>query len=116
MAGLNKVQIIGRLGKDPDVRTTSTGKLVGTFDVATSEKEVTEWHRIIVWEKLAELARDYLKKGAQIYIEGKLKTRIYKDKDGTDKRVTEITAGNIQFLDSKNKPEQVVTANDDIPF
>ena len=91
MAGLNKVMLIGNLGKDPEVRALESGVPVATFSLATSEsykdkegnrQTATEWHNIVVWRGLAEVAEKYLKKGSQIYVEGKLKTRNWQDKDG----------------------------------
>ena len=108
MAGVNKVIIVGRLGKDPEVRYTPNGQAVANFTVATSEnwtdktsgqkQEKTEWHRIVVWGRLAELCRDYLKKGRQVYVDGRLQTRSWDDKDGVKKYTTEIIASSIQFL------------------
>ncbi|MEI6093008.1 MAG: single-stranded DNA-binding protein [bacterium] len=108
MAGVNKVIIVGRLGKDPEVRYTTNGQAVANFSVATSEnwtdktsgqkQEKTEWHRIVVWGRLAELCRDYLKKGRQVYVDGRLQTRSWDDRDGTKKYTTEIIASTIQFL------------------
>lgn len=109
MAGVNKVIIVGRLGQDPDVRYTTGGQAVANYTVATSEtfndksgqkQERTEWHRIVVWGRLAELCRDYLKKGKQVYIEGRLQTRNYDDKNGVKKYITEIVANTVQFLGS----------------
>jgi single-strand DNA-binding protein len=110
MSGLNKVQIIGRLGGDPEVRFTSGGSAVGNFNVATSETfkdkngekhETTEWHRMVVWGKTAELCRDYLQKGSLAYFEGSLKTREWEDKNGAKQRTTEIHVQNVQFLSPK---------------
>ncbi|MBN1113938.1 MAG: single-stranded DNA-binding protein [Oligoflexia bacterium] len=110
MAGVNKAIIVGRLGQDPEVRYTSNGQAVANFTVATSEnwtdkssgqkQERTEWHRIVVWGRLAELCRDYLKKGRQVYIDGRLQTRSYDDRDGNKKYITEIIANTVQFLGS----------------
>lgn len=111
MGSLNKAMIIGRLGKDPEVRYTQGGQAVATFSVATDHKwtnktgekqEKTEWHRIKAWGKLAELAGEYLAKGRQVYIEGRIETSEYTDKDGVKKYSTEINAQEIQFLDSKS--------------
>lgn len=113
MAGINKVIIVGRLGQDPEVRYTPNGQGVANFSVATSEtwidkqsgdkQEKTEWHRIVVWGKLAELCRDYLKKGRQVYIEGKLQTRSWNDKTDVKRYATEVIAQNVQFLDAMVK-------------
>jgi single-strand DNA-binding protein len=91
MASLNKVFLIGNLGKEPEIRTTTSGQTVATFSVATSEKfknknneweERTEWHNAVLWNKLAEIARDYLHKGKTVYIEGRIQTRKWEGKDG----------------------------------
>jgi single-strand DNA-binding protein len=107
MAGINKVILIGRLGKDPEVRYTQDGSAVASFSIATSEewkdketgdkKERTEWHRIVAWRKLGELCGEYLSKGRQVYIEGKLQTRSW-EKDGVTRYTTEIVASEVQFL------------------
>ncbi len=109
--GLNKVMLIGRLGKDPDVRFTQSGMEVANFSVATSEtwmdkstnekKERTEWHRIVAFGKLGEICGKYLNKGRQVYIEGRLQTRSW-EQDGITKYTTEIVASDMQMLDSKN--------------
>lgn len=105
-----KVIVCGNLGQDPDVRTTATGQMVATLSVATSERytdkagnkqESTEWHRVVVWGKLAELAQRYLSKGRKVLCEGKLKTRSWEDQQTGQKRYsTEIIASEIVFLDS----------------
>lgn len=106
MSGVNKVIIIGNLGKDPEVRNLEGGAKVATFSVATSEswkdnegnkKEATEWHNVVVWNKLAEVAEKYLQKGAKIYVEGKLKTRNW-EKDGVTRYTTEIICQNMTML------------------
>lgn len=108
---LNKVILIGRLGDAPDLKYTPTSQAVCTFSIATSEtwvektgekKTKTEWHRIVVWGKLAELCNQYLGKGAQVYIEGKNSTRSWDDKDGQKRYMTEVIAKTVQFLGSKN--------------
>ena len=106
--GINKVILIGNLGKDPEVRFTPTGQAVANFNIATSEswtdktsnekKERTEWHRIVVWGKLGELCGEYLKKGRQCYVEGRLQTREWTDKEGKKKYTTEVVANTVQFL------------------
>jgi single-strand DNA-binding protein len=111
MAGINKVIIIGRLGNDPEVRYTPSGAAVAKFSVATSEewkdkntgekKERTEWHRITAWGKLGEICGEYLAKGRQVYVEGRLQTSSYDDKDGVKRYSTEIVASDVQFLGSK---------------
>jgi single-strand DNA-binding protein len=107
MAGINKAIIIGNLGADPEVRYTQGGQAVASFNLATSEtytdkagerQEKTEWHRIVAWGKLAELCGEYLKKGRQAYIEGRLQTRQWDDKDGNKRYTTEIVANVVQFL------------------
>lgn len=109
MGSLNKAMIIGRLGKDPEVRYTQGGQAVASFSVATDSKwtnksgekqEKTEWHRIKAWGKLAELCGEYLAKGRQVYVEGRIETSEYTDKEGVKKYSTEIVAQEIQFLDS----------------
>ncbi len=109
MAGVNKVIIVGNLGKDPELRHTPQGQAVANFPVATSEswndkggqkQERTEWHRIVVWGKQAELCSKYLTKGRKAYIEGRLQTRAWDDKEGQKRYTTEIIANTVQFLDS----------------
>lgn len=104
---VNKVILIGRLGQNPEVRYTPSGAAVANFSVATNEswmdksgqkQERTEWHRIVVWGKLAELCSQYLSKGRQAYIEGRLQTRQWQDKDGQTKYTTEVQAQTVQFL------------------
>lgn len=115
MAGVNKVILIGNLGKDPDLRYTPGGQPVATFSLATSEKwrdkdgvmqDRTEWHNIVVWGKPAEMAKEYLSKGRQVYIEGRIQTRNWDDKDGNKRYTTEIVAQRIQFLGSKAGAEK----------
>ena len=111
MAGsVNKVILIGNLGADPDVRTTPQGAMVATLSIATSEsftnregqrQDRTEWHRVVLWNKLAELAQRYLAKGRKVYIEGRLHTRSWDDQQsGQKKYTTEIIANNMTFIDS----------------
>ena len=104
---VNKVILIGRLGADPEIRYTADGQPVANFRIATSERwtdkngnrqERTEWHRIVTFGKLAETCGEYLSKGRQVYIEGRLQTRSYEDKDGIKRFVTEIVAQNMQML------------------
>ncbi|MDG2330063.1 MAG: single-stranded DNA-binding protein [Flavobacteriales bacterium] len=125
MAGsVNKVILIGNLGKDPEVRYLEGGTAVANFTLATSEsfkdrntgekKSITDWHNIVVWRGLAELVEKYLKKGSKIYVEGKLKTRSWKDQDGNTRYTTEIVADNLTMLGGRNeaKPEvKVETTN-----
>ena len=132
MASLNKVMLIGNLGKDPELKYTSAGVAVATFSMATSEswkdadgnkQEKTEWHNIVVWRKLAEIVGEYLKKGSKIYIEGKLQTRSY-EKDGIKKYITEIVAHEMVMLDGKKESATVAQSenvaetvkDDDPPF
>jgi single-strand DNA-binding protein len=108
MGSLNKVQLIGNLGRDAELRYTPGGTAVATVNIATTEtwndkatgqkKEQTEWHRVIVWGKQAESLSEYLKKGKQIYVEGRLQTRKWQDKDGNDKWTTEIRSDRIVLL------------------
>lgn len=106
---VNKVTLVGRLGGDPEVKTVGTNQ-VASFSVATSEtwqkdgqkQEKTEWHRIVVWGKQAENAGKYLKKGRQVYIEGKLQTRSWEDQQGQKHYATEVVAQNIQYLGDNN--------------
>lgn len=107
MAGINKVIIVGNLGKDPEMRHTPQGQAVTNFSVATSEswndksgqkQERTEWHRVVVWGKLGELCSKYLTKGRQVYLEGKLQTRQWEDKEGQKRYTTEVIATTVQFL------------------
>lgn len=107
MAGLNKVQLIGRLGKDPEVRNLENGAMVATFSIATDEtwkdkttgekKTLTEWHNIVCWRGLAEIASKYLKKGSQVYIEGKMRTRSW-EKDNIKRYTTEVVTDELIML------------------
>lgn len=125
MSGVNKVILIGRLGKDPELRATKSGTNVCTMSLATSEykikdgnkEEKTEWHKITLWEKLADNASKYLKKGSNVYIEGRLQTTKY-EKDGVPHYSTEIVASAMQFLDSKGSGESAELRSElsDIPF
>lgn len=110
MSGLNKVQLIGRLGRDPEMKYMDSGKAIANFTLATDESyknndgdkvERTEWHKLVMFGKVAEIAGEYLKKGSLVYIEGKLQTRSY-DKDGETKYVTEIVGQNLVMLGSKS--------------
>ena len=131
---MNKAMIIGRLGKDPDLKYTPSGSAVCNFTVATSEKwkdkegktqEKTEWHKIVVWGKLAEVCGKNLAKGRSVFLEGAINTRSWDDKDGKKVYTTEINAKTVQFLDAKTEKEvqvdQDIKTNasytaDDIPF
>lgn len=109
---VNKVILIGNLGKDPEVRHLDNGRAVANFSLATSETyknkngervTTTEWHNIVMWSPLAEIAEKYFRKGNQIYIEGKLQTRTYDDKDGVRRYITEVVGQNFSFIGSKNE-------------
>jgi single-strand DNA-binding protein len=104
---VNKVILLGRLGQDPELKYAAAGSPVCNFSMATSEswtdkqgqkQEKTEWHRIVVWGKLAELCNQYLSKGRQAFVEGRLQTRSWEDKDGTKRYTTEILANSVQFI------------------
>ena len=135
MASVNKVIILGRIGKDPELSYTPSGVPVCKFSVATSEKytdkagikqEKTDWHNVVLWQKTAELAKQYCHKGSLIYIEGKIQTRSWDDKDGNKRYATEIVGNSIQFLDGKkadgaaSEPRQSEVSEpppqDDLPF
>ena len=110
MSGVNKVILVGRLGKDPEVRNLDNGAVVANFSIATSEsykdrttgekKEITEWHNIVLWRGLAEIAQKYLRKGDMVFIEGKLRTRSW-EKDGVTRYTTEVVADNMTMLSPK---------------
>jgi len=136
MAGVNKVILIGNLGRDPELRYTPSGVPVATFTVATTEEwrdkntgekqEHTEWHRIVAWRRLGEICGEYLHKGSKVYIEGKLRTRAWEDRDGNTRYTTEIVAQTLQILTPKGEvlenipeppsPEEPVDTGEDIPF
>jgi single-strand DNA-binding protein len=109
--GINKVILIGNLGADPETRHTAGGNAVTNLNLATSEswrdrqtgemKENTEWHRVVMFSKLAEIAGEYLRKGSKVYIEGRLQTRKWQDRDGNDRYTTEIVANEMQMLDGR---------------
>lgn len=109
---VNKVILIGNLGKDPEVRYTGAGVAVATFTLATNEswrdaegntQERTEWHNLVAWRKLAEVIGEYLKKGSKIYVEGRLQYRTYDDKNGVKRYVTEIVMDQMVMLDGRNR-------------
>lgn len=123
---MNRAQIIGRLGRDPEVRTTQAGHKICTLNVATSErwkdrntgerKERTEWHRVVIFnEGLAGVAEKYLRKGSQVYLSGKLQTRKWQDRDGNDRYTTEIVlqvyGGELELLDSKSSSDNAGASN-----
>ena len=140
MAGVNKVILVGNLGKDPEVRHLENGIKVARFTVATSETYTkdgqkvtnTEWHNIVVWRNLAEITEKYLKKGSQIYLEGKLQTRAWTDKENNKRYTTEIVADNLTMLGKRDDssaseapsssnevheaPVGSAPADDDLPF
>ena len=133
---VNKVILIGRLGKDPEVRYTPDGAMVTTFTLATDESykdkngekvQKTEWHRIVTYRKLAEICRNYLVKGKLVYLEGKIQTRSWEDKEGMKRQTTEIVANDMKMLDSKGQTKSegpysdagnagAVNGPDDVPF
>lgn len=134
---INKVILVGRLGKDPEVRYTPDGTMVTTFNMATDESykdkngekvQKTEWHKVVTYRKLAEICGNYLVKGKLVYIEGKIQTRSWEDKEGVKRYATEIIANDMQMLDSKGQsrpaestaPDAASTpagmAADDVPF
>ena len=108
MAGVNKVILVGNLGKDPEVRHLESGVMVANFPLATTEsyrdrntgerRQVTEWHNVVLWRGLAEISEKYLKKGNQVYIEGKLRTRSWQDQEGNTRYTTEVIADNMTML------------------
>ena len=122
---VNKVLLIGRLGKDPEVRYTPDGMMVTNFTMATDEQrkdkngqkiQRTEWHRIVTFGKLAEICSSYLSKGKLIFIEGRIQTKSWEDKDGNKRYTTEIIANNMQMLDSKGQTRsQDADADDHAP-
>jgi single-strand DNA-binding protein len=138
MAGVNKVILIGNLGADPEVRYTPSGSAVANFRIATSEQwtdkggqkqERTEWHRIVAWGRLGEICGEYLHKGKQIYVEGRLQTREWEDREGNKRFTTEVVAQTMQMLGPSGKggsvgtgdnrypsEEPVTVPDDDIPF
>lgn len=139
MASKNLVILIGNIGADPETRYTAGGDAICNIRLATSDsykdkntgekKEITEWHRVVFYRKLAEVAGQYLKKGSQVYIEGKIKTRKWQDKDGQDRYTTEIQAGEMKMLGGRqdgnhsqasqraqNEGATVGDLDDDIPF
>lgn len=139
MAGVNKAILIGRLGRDPEVRYTPSGVAVANFSIATSEEwkdretgekqERTEWHKIVAWRRLGEICGEYLHKGSQVYIEGRLQTRAWEDRDGNKRYTTEVVAQTMQMLGSAGKEgradpmeggypieEPINVPEDDIPF
>lgn len=109
--GINKVTLIGNLGRDPEVRSSQNGLIIATVSIATTEawkdratgqlQEKTEWHRVVFFGRLAEIVRDYLKKGSKVYVEGRLQTRKWTDQQNIERYTTEIVANEMQMLDSR---------------
>ncbi len=139
MASVNKVILIGNLGADPELRYTPSGAAVANFNMATTERwrdkdgqmqEKTEWHRVILWARQAEIAKEYLHKGSSVYIEGRIQTRNYDDKDGIKRYVTEIVGQRMQLLGARGggtpdsgpsdappePPNNLEGEDDDLPF
>lgn len=115
---INKAILVGNLGADPEIRYTDNGTAVCNFTIATTEKykdeKKTEWHRVVAWGKLAEICAEYLKKGAKVYIEGKIQTRKWQDQSGNDRYTTEIVAKEMQMLDSKGSQGEYKPAQTDV--
>ena len=141
MASINKVILIGNLGRDPELRYTQSGQAVANFSLATTDRfsnregerqERTEWHRVTVWGKTAENCAQYLNKGRSVYVEGRLQTREWEDKEGQKRRTTEVIAQTVQFLGARGQSagapagggeggggdfrEEAPPQGDDIPF
>ena len=136
MAGINKVILVGNLGKDPEVRYLDSGVAVANFSLATTENyknkegervSQTEWHNVVFWRGLAEIAEKYLKKGDSIYVEGKIRTRKWEDKEGNTRYSTEVLADNMTMLGKKSSKDNtsqelsssekaVSNIEDDLPF
>jgi single-strand DNA-binding protein len=134
MSGINKAILVGNLGRDPEIRYTSAGSPVCHLSVATTRTYTnasndriseTEWHRVIVWGKSAEHCNEYLSKGRQVYVEGRIQTRKYAGKDGVERYATEVVANQVQFLGSGGQKSAAASAGttapsladeDDIPF
>lgn len=124
MASLNKVMVIGNIGKDPELRYTAGGTAVASFSLATTDRikgkdgnweDKTEWHNITLWARLAEIAGEYLTKGKTVYIEGRLQTRKWQDKDGKDRYTTEIVGERMQMLGGKGERKEP-QGNDESQF
>lgn len=125
MSSLNKVILIGHLGADPEIRSMPDGNAVCNFRVATTEvwkdkatgekRELTEWHRIVLYRRLAEIAAQYLRKGSQVYLEGRIRTRKWQDKEGLDRYTTEIEASEMTMLGSKSSPPPPPPGGDSEP-
>ena len=135
-SSVNKVILVGHIGNKPEGRYTSSGTSTATFSLATNEswidsdkekKEHTEWHNIVLWTPLAEIAENYLRKGSQVYIEGKISNRSYDDKDGVKKYISEVVGREIKLLgkapeqpgvgkEKTNTTEKTTSTEDDLPF
>jgi single-strand DNA-binding protein len=125
MRGVNKVIIVGNVGNDPELKNTPSGAAVATMSVATSEswndkasgekKEKTEWHKIVFWNRLAEVVGQYVRKGSRVYVEGKLQTRKWQDKDGNDRYMTEIVAHELQMLGDRSGGSEKQSAPPSVP-
>ena len=126
MASVNKVILVGNLGRDPETRYATSGSAICNITIATSrqwkdkatgeKKEETEWHRVVFYDRLAEIAGEYLKKGRPVYVEGRLKTRKWQDKEGTDRYTTEIVAEEMQLLGSREGGGGGPRAGGDVEF
>tara|TARA_B100001758_G_scaffold89397_1_gene76211 strand:+ start:1371 stop:1766 length:396 start_codon:yes stop_codon:yes gene_type:complete len=131
MAGVNKVMLIGNLGKDPEVRYLDSGVAVANFSLATTENyknkegervSQTEWHNVVLWRGLAEVAEKWLKKGSSVYVEGKIRTRKWEDKEGNTRYSTEILGDNMTMLGGKPSSDtspvksEELDSKDDLPF
>ena len=122
MSSVNKALIIGNLGQDPEIKYTQSGSPVANLSVATSErwkdkntgeqKEQTEWHRVVVFGRLAEIAEQYLKKGSKVFIEGKIQTRDWEDPEGNKKYITEVVAREMTMLDSRASTDSSASSSD----
>lgn len=124
MAGVNKVILLGNLGKDPEIRQLETGVKVASFSLATTESykgkdgnrvDQTEWHNIVLWRGLAEVAEKYLKKGNTVYVEGKIRTRSWEDKEGNKRYTTEIIGDNMTMIGGKKDHDNAQTPNNSAP-
>ena len=126
MAGVNKAILVGNLGADPEMRQTQKGQSVANFNLATTrtwtkdgeKREETEWHRVIAWDRLAEICGEYLKKGSSVYIEGRLQTRAWEDDAGVKRYTTEVVAFEMQMLGRKEDKNEVkpVAIDGELPF
>ena len=124
MASLNKVMLIGNLGADPEIRYTPSGAAVANFNMATKaqwttkegeKQDRTEWHRIVAWRRLGEICGEYLHKGSLVYIEGRLQTRSWEDRDGNKRYTTEIVAQGMQMLDRAGQSAEAVSIEERFP-